>query len=155
MTQLDARAAMNRRTLTFLFVFALLAFAAIAVPIGLRFRRIEAYAHEQRIGTELMVSLADRRPPAVPKKSWDEATDRVVAAYHNVCFSESHVPFNELVRFNHDAKVKLGGEVDIHSIEWIWTRLAETGPHGRKYVDRFKSEDMTVVDSSSSEDGER
>lgn len=135
-----------------LVVFALIGVLAIAAPVGLRFWRLVSYARQQRIGAELIGSLNERRPETVPKKTWDDATGWAITAYHNVCFSETCVTFEELVRFNHDARMKLAGNVDLHSIDWVWKRLAETGPHGQRYFDKFEPEYMSLVYHSQSTD---
>lgn len=135
-----------------LMAFALIGVLAIAVPVGLRFWRLVSYARQQRIGAELIGALDERCPETVPKKTWDDATGWAITAYHNVCFSETHVTFDELVRFNHDARMKLAGNVDLHSIDWVWKRLAETGPHGQRYFDKFEPEYMSLVYHSQSKD---
>ena len=94
--------------------------------------------------------LAERRPESVPTKTWEDAAGWAKTAYHNVCYSERHVRFEELVRFNHDARVKFSGAVDLQSIDWVWERLAETGPHGQRYVEKFESEYRSLVYSCQS-----
>ena len=136
---------MTRRTSMLLLAFALIGILAIAAPVGLGFWPLVSYARQRRIGAELIGSLIERRPVTVPKKTWDDATGWAITAYHNVCFSETHVTLDELVRFNHDARIKLAENIDLHSIDWVWKRLAETGPHGQRYFDKFSPEYMSLV----------
>jgi hypothetical protein len=141
---------MTRRTKRFLIVFFLIAVSVVAVPVGLRFWRLRSYALQQRAGAALIGTLSERRPESVPTKTWEDATGWAKTAFHNVCFSERQVKFEELVRFNHDARVKFAGEVDLNSIDWVWSRLAETGPHGQRYVEKFEPEYRSFVDGSQS-----
>lgn len=141
---------MTRGTKRFLIVFFLIAVSVVAVPVGLRFWRLRSYALQQRAGAALIGTLSERRPESVPTKTWEDATGWAKTAFHNVCFSERQVQFEELVRFNHDAEVKFAGEVDLNSIDWVWSRLAETGPHGQRYVEKFEPEYRAFVDGSQS-----
>lgn len=126
-------------------VFVLIGVLAIAAPVGIRFWRLVSYARQQRIGAELIGSLHGRRPETIPKKTWEDATGWASISYNNVCFSESHVAFDELVRFNHDARLQLEGNVGLHSIDWVWERLAETGPHGKRYFEIFHPEYRSLI----------
>ena len=143
---------MTRRTSLLLVAFALTGVLAIAAPVGLRIWRLVSFARQQRIGAELIGSLKERCPEMVPKKTWDDATGWAITAYHNVCFSESHVTIVEMVRFNHDARMKLAGNVDLQSVDWVWKRLAETGPHGQRYVDKFEPKYMAAISHARSTD---
>ncbi len=135
-----------------LAIVALIAVVAITAPVGLRFWQLLSYARERTIGAELIESLAQRRPATVPTQTWEDATGRAITAYHNVCFSEEHVTFDELVRFNHDARNKLAGNVNLQSIDWVWARLAKTGPHGQRYFDKFEPQYRSLVYQEQSKD---
>jgi hypothetical protein len=137
--------AIKRRKISIVIYVTLLTLIAIATPIGLRLWRLLSYAQQQTIGARLIESLRDQSPKGVSTETWDHATGWAVTAYHNVCFSESHVTFEELVRFNKDAKVRLAEDIDLLTIDWVWARLAETGPHGQKYVSKFEPEYTSVV----------
>jgi hypothetical protein len=82
--------------------------------------------------------LAQRRPADVNAAAWDEATAWANTAYANVFFSEQHTPIDELRRFRIDVEERLEGDVDLATIDWLWQRLGETGPHGRRYRHRFE-----------------
>lgn len=146
---------MTRRKLMILASFALIAVVAIAAPVGFRFWQLLSYVRQRTIGAELIASLRDRRPKAVPIQKWGDATRWAITAYHNVCFSEEHVTLDELVRFNHDAGIELAGNVGLESIDWVWARLAKTGPHGQRYVDKFEPEYRSLVYGASSHDTAR
>ncbi len=98
------------------------------------------YAKEQRRAADVVESLVDRRPSGTSSTEWDVASEWAVTAYHNVCFSADHVRLDELRRFRVDVEAKCSpqAEIRITTIDWIWQRLAETGPHGKQYVGRFR-----------------
>ena len=121
------------------------AVVVIAAPIGLRVYQQLKYARQRILGAELVESLRDRRPDEVPSQRWQDATGWAITAYHNVCFSEEHVSINQLVLFNRDARSELAGEVSLQSIDWVWARLAETGPHGKRYVSQWEPEYRSLV----------
>ena len=45
-----------------------------------------------------------------------------------MCFSESHVTLSELKKVSADIEQRCAGDVNLETIDWIWKRLAETGP---------------------------
>jgi hypothetical protein len=98
-----------------------------------------AYAQEQRAAFDLVRQLAHRKPPEANAKAWEVATRWASTAVGNVCFSEEHVPIAELRRFRADLAARLEGDVDLSTIDWIWQRLAKTGPHGREYQQKFEA----------------
>ena len=100
------------------------------------------------MGADMLVSLRSRRPESVSAKQWEYAVGWAVTAFHNVCFSEEHVTYDELVRFNHDVRKELEGEVSLQAIDWVWARLAQTGPHGEQYVKRFEPQYRSSIPSS-------
>ena len=107
---------------------------------ALRFWSLFAYAQEQHAMRDLVEQLPNRRPPGVSVAAWDVATGWAITACGNVCFSEGYVPIDELRRFRVDVEKRLKAEVDLTTIDWIWQRLGETGPHGQQYRKRFEPE---------------
>jgi hypothetical protein len=48
------------------------------------------------------------------------------------------VSLEELRRFNADVAERLRGPVDLGTVDWVWERLGQTGPHGQRYRERFE-----------------
>jgi hypothetical protein len=136
---------MLHRKSTLFAAVALIAVLATVVPASLRFWELISYARQRTIGAELVESLNARRPETVPIQTWRDASGWAITAYHNVCFSEEHVTFDELARFNHDTRIALSGNVNLQSIDWVWARLAKTGPHGQRYVANWEPEYRSLV----------
>jgi hypothetical protein len=88
----------------------------------------------------LLDTLPERRPEAVSDKTWDAAVRWTGIASANVCFSTSHVPLPEMKRFVKCLEKRMSEPVDLDTIEWIWDRLDETGPHGKRYVANWRPE---------------
>jgi hypothetical protein len=130
----------TRRT-KWLVVFGLLAAVAFCIALpALWIWPQFVYGRERSAGYEVVAQLVDRRPADVTPAVWEVATSSAITAYANVCFSDEHVPIDELRRFHADSKARLEGEVNLATIDWVWQRLGETGPHGRQYRDRFESQ---------------
>jgi hypothetical protein len=127
------------RRLKWLAVFGVLAAVAfcVALPAVWIWPQF-VYARERSAAHEVVAQLADRRPADVDAAVWEAATSWAVTAYGNVCFTESHVPLDELRRFHDDVKERLEGPVNLATIDWVWQRLGETGLHGAQYRDRFE-----------------
>jgi hypothetical protein len=87
---------------------------------------------------DTIAGLHGRQPLEVDKNTWEEAVYLTTTAYGNVCYSPEHVSNAEMVRLRNDLDEKLKSKVGINTLLWIWDRLAQTGPHGRQYITRFK-----------------
>lgn len=126
-----------RKTRVIVFVgFACLVLAAS--PFAIRFTQVLTYSRHQRATADLIVSLKVRCPPEVDAMIWDEATGWAITAYHNICFSDAHVPLAELKSFKHDVAERLTGDVDLNTVDWIWIRLEQASPYGREYAAKFE-----------------
>jgi hypothetical protein len=136
---------MNYRNWAIIAGMAILGVAVVALPLGFRAWDLVAYARQRTIGAELVEGLRDRRPETVSAETWEHATSWVITAYHNICFSHEQVPLEELAHFIDDAQNQFQREVDLQLIDWVWARLAETGTHGRWYVEKFESEHRANV----------
>ena len=119
-------------------ICALIGVVVLAAPVGLRAWHLLRYARQKEVGVKMIQSLRERRPAAVPSQTWDTATGWAITAFHNVCFSERCVTYEELVRFTDDASLRLAGEVSLESVDWVWARLGKTGPLGREYVAKWE-----------------
>jgi hypothetical protein len=83
-------------------------------------------------------SLAGRWPAGVSESACNNGLARTVTAHCNVRFSLSHTSREAMHSYGQQVEKRLQGEVDAGIFEWIWDRLAETGPHGKRYTDRFR-----------------
>jgi hypothetical protein len=108
--------------------------AYFLVPLG----RLTVYHRVQREMDAAIRALEYRVPPGVSPAVWECAWGWTSTAYGNVCFSEEHVSTEELYRLRKDLMPKLQGPVDLQTLVWVWDRLAQTGPHGRRYVGQHK-----------------
>jgi len=118
--------------------FGFAGFILIVCPFAVRSIQFLTYVRHQRATAVLIESLQERCPADVDAKIWDAATGWAITAYHNVCFSEEHVPLAELRKFRQDVEQKLQDDVDLSTVDWIWSRLEQCSPHGRQYVARFE-----------------
>lgn len=98
-------------------------------------RRYNLASH--RINQKLW-ALEARRPETISPELWDASASWASISFCNICFSESHVPYEEMLRFERELDGKLAGSIDLDFFEWIWARLATVSPHGSRYVTRFK-----------------
>ena len=101
-------------------------------------------------GSDLIASMDSRRPSTVSPREWEVVHFWIGVAFANVCFSPDHVSLAELKRFNNDLDSKLQGKVDLNTVDWIWERLASTGPQGAGYVERFMPQYRDELESAQS-----
>jgi hypothetical protein len=127
---------LSRRRLHWLVAVALV--AACVIPAALWVSRQSDYFRDQRAGRQQVVQLQQRRPADVDAETWEWATNWAITAYCNVCFSQEHVSPEELRRFNADMAERLRGPVNLATVDWVWERLGQTGPHGLRYREQFE-----------------
>ncbi len=105
------------------------------------------YARHHKRAYSAIDGLRHRRPTDVEQLVWDDLVDRTLTAYANTCFSKEHVSNLEMRKFDSDLQVKLNEVVGPRQLVWIWDRLEKTGPHGEKYMARFKPEFVDAVNA--------
>jgi hypothetical protein len=93
----------------------------------------------QRINDKI-VSLMERRPREVDATPWNQCVTWASIAHCNICFSEGHTSFMEMSRFELELDERLQRDVRPDTIRWIFERLAQTGPTGQRYIQRFKDD---------------
>jgi len=81
-----------------------------------------------------IIALESRNPKNISEKMWSECVAWASIAHVNICFSERHTSYQAMCDFENRLDEKLKTEVDLSTIEWIGKRLAETGPHGQRYM---------------------
>lgn len=125
-----------------LFGFLPLAILAIGLLVWVGSRAIPLYRYgqcSQRIN-EKITALRQRRPATVSPRLWEESVGWAVTAHGNICFSEEHASYQAMCRFEEQLDDKLQRDVDLGTIEWIGDRLAETGPHGKRYMLKWREQ---------------
>ena len=123
-----------------LLLLAVLAIAGVCLAIPAKWLVDNLiWSYHQRKTHDLVNSLEHRRPSDVEPETWEAASGWTSNAYANICFSPDAVSLSELKRFTADLERELGKQVDLETTAWIWRRLAQTGPHGKQYVDRFEA----------------
>jgi hypothetical protein len=107
-------------------------FGFCIVPVG----RFNATRKLQRDMLDSIANLEPTNPGSVPPAVWDCALGETVIAFDNVGMRVGQGDVAR--RLRDDLERKLAGKVDLETLDWIWDRLSESGPHGRRYVGRFR-----------------
>lgn len=111
----------------------------------------EFHAQERRI--EAIVETWRTTPPEADPDYWEAGWGTVYNALGNVCFTKDHVSQEEMEKLYQDVKAKDAEPNSWDRLEWLWYRLAKTGPHGRKYIDQMQP--LWDEVSSGAEEGEK
>lgn len=106
----------------------------LIVPFG---RQMEWSNLERRMDSSIRY-LQPSAPNSINPCTWDCAHTWVINAYCNICFSTEHTSTAEMYRLRDDLEGKLHGRIDLGTLKWIWHRLSETGPHGKRYTEEFE-----------------
>lgn len=123
--------------------FAIVIHVGLIVGLVVIIPKILALSRYSEAGTRInqkIVAQERRRPQNVPEALWKRSVDWTSIAFCNVCFDEEHAPYQEMLRFERELDQRLDGPVDLELLEWSRLRLAETGPHGRRYVERWRTD---------------
>ena len=122
-----------RRTLLLLLLLA----CSVGMWFGWRFWSLAAFANEREVGLESIEALRLERPSDVSIPAWEVAINWTTTAYLNV-FSSLDNPTSDDLRDLVDYLDRTTNEhVDFETIKEVWERLAQSGPYGKEYVDRF------------------
>ena len=96
------------------------------------------YGYGARRINEKICSLRERRPADVSTKLWEDGVAWASIAHCNICFSEEHTKYSEMLRFERDLDEKLKGSINLNTLKWIGERAAQTGPNGEQYMVKVK-----------------
>ena len=129
-----------RRPLLFGCLPLLILVIGLLVWIGSKAVPLVRYSKHSRSINEEIKALRDRRPATVSPQLWEECVAWASIAHCNICFSEEHASYQAMCRFEEQLDEKLKGNVDLDTIEWIGDRLAETGPHGQRYMTNWREQ---------------
>ncbi|GAA4424260.1 hypothetical protein [Bremerella cremea] len=77
-------------------------------------------------------------PPGADPEEWKNCWGATTTATANVCFSKNLVTQAEMDRLLLDMQARQDAPNSWKRLEWYWHRLAETGPHGKKYITNFE-----------------
>ena len=121
-----------RKLLALVALLALL-LALCIVPIG---RHMEWSRLEQDADSSIR-NLKPTLPNSLDPNVWNCAHGWVVTAYVNICIRDS-TSTDEMYRLRHDLEQKFKDRIDLGTLDWIWNRLGETCPYGKRYIERFR-----------------
>ena len=138
---------MNRAKRTFLFGCLPLLILFIGVVVWVAWTAIPQMRYNQRSRriNQKIADLRAQQPPDVRADLWNECIAWASIAHCNICFSEGHTTYEAMVRYEEDLEEKLEGDVDLTTIEWIGERLAETGPHGQQYMEKWRKQWQSMI----------
>lgn len=89
---------------------------------------------------DLIARLESRKPDDVDTKVWSSGVAWIGIAAGNIFFHRGYTSIEAMSAFERGLEEKLQHPVDLSIFDWIWDRLSETGPNGKKYVERFRSQ---------------
>jgi hypothetical protein len=104
--------------------------------LKLRPRPWPLFVQERNKIDELIKSWAKRPPPGVEER-WSGAWEIAYNGFGNVCCTPEHVSLAEMYRLKADVQAKMREPATMASVRWFWNRLAETGPHGKQYIEQM------------------
>ena len=130
---------MKVRVLPIFGVVAALMMVFCVGNVAIKVNQQQAFFREHHRIADALRSLKDRRPAGANRRGWGEGIGWTVTAHCNIFFAPSPDTYDAMSRFGRALDEKVQGEVDVNAIEWLWDRLAESGPDGKRYTDNFRS----------------
>lgn len=139
------------------FLAGVLVLALIGAAKGREIYEVLRFRTLYRECERELETLKQSRPSDISPERWSEENFGIGTAFANVCFSTNHVPLDEMERLTVDLRERITGQpIDLTTIDWVWDRLAATGPHGEQYVGKWRTawqKSATAVDESESAPG--
>ena len=120
----------------------------LALPAGFVVNKL-LYNHTSRAIGDSLLTLQSRKPPELSAAAWECCVNWAVTAQCNICSSAEHTSYAAMSRFEGELDKLLKKKVDLNTFDRIWDLLAETGPMGQRYVDRFRSQFHAELESRS------
>lgn len=95
------------------------------------------FAGQRNAMQEIVEAWEHHPPPGVEPATWREVVVVSYNALGNVCFSPNHVSLAEMRRLRADVEAKSREPITLQTLDWLWWRLGQTGPHGAEYTTRL------------------
>lgn len=104
-----------------------------------KIRPLELYHWKNRQIADRFRALENQPPDGMQPHAWQEMVRITNIGFGNVFFSPTHASYAELLRFDTDLDEKLHTDqpLSVATLRWVWKRLADTGPHGKRYSERM------------------
>jgi hypothetical protein len=84
-------------------------------------------------------TLAEKRPPDVTPRQWDEVVFWTLNLHANCIMSNMRMPRAERAKFLAELRERLSGPVDLKTIDWIWDEVVRLSPGcGKTYSERHR-----------------
>jgi hypothetical protein len=96
------------------------------------------YYGEVQAISRIIEHWGERCPATTDKLAWDNAISFCQIALWNVCFSESHVKYDDVVKLHLDIEDRSSEKIDVATIDWFWSRLSTAGPGGAGYTKQMQ-----------------
>lgn len=136
------------RVAIFLLVILFMAWLSIVVRDWVS---VSIYLRRASSINDKICALQQRRPVDVAAKPWQSAIGWASIAHCNICATPSHCSYEAMCNYEKELDAKLQGHVDLQTIAWIFEKLSDTGPHGRRYIIRFKPEWKYIFDEENTQ----
>ncbi len=120
--------------------------AAIVMCIGVMawgvWRQVDiweqkAFWAEHRAVTKVISRWQSTPPAEYDPHIWRNVVGTVQSAVHNVCYTRQHVPVVEMKRLREEIEAADRHPITLQTWDWLWARLARTGPKGNEYIQRM------------------
>ncbi|MFG0296919.1 MAG: hypothetical protein ACF8PG_13515 [Maioricimonas sp. JB045] len=130
---------MKRFKMRYLVLAAMLVVGLFGAVKGPQIYEVLRFRSLYLQSAEYVETLRVSCPEEVSPERWSEENFGIGTAFANVCFSTNHVPLDEMERLTVDLRERITGQpIDLTTIDWVWDRLAATGPHGEQYVGKWR-----------------
>lgn len=131
----------SRQTGRLIVVVAFLAAGTgFAVWFGPRFWELATFASVRESGLKSIEDLRRKRPPEVSDRCWQVAINWTRTAYLNIFSSVDDTTSMNLRLVVKDLERISERQTGLQTVEEMWELLAQSGPRGRQYVNKFYPE---------------
>lgn len=122
----------------FVVVVLLIGLAVFVAPIFRSEYRFQMYKSEIKSCRQLVTKISKSRPPHVPEKQWEKASEWAGIVISNVHAADYYFPLEELRAFRIELERRCEGPIDLNTIDWIWAHLKSGKSGGAKYTAKIE-----------------
>jgi hypothetical protein len=120
-------------------VLTLIAGAIVSVTwVANQLETLRVFRAETKAMRQIMTDWGTTPPPGVDPHVWNEAVTVAYNAHGAVCYLPDRVSLEEMRRLREDMETKSQGPINLDTLDWLWTRLGQTGPHGLQYTTQMR-----------------
>jgi len=82
--------------------------------------------------------LASKRPSEIPRAQWEYVVGWTLELHANCASDFTQISLEDKEKFARELEIRLNGEIDLATIDWIWDEYSRFARTGQTYSDKYR-----------------